>query len=266
MSLLAITNVEVLNPTTPFQELMQFKISINCLQHLPGELEWNLIWVGSSDSSEYDQIVDSVSVGPIPPGNHEFEFYAENPIDPTRIREGELVGPTVVLINACYNQQEFVRVGYYVNVFYDNQEMQENPPAVVQLDKLVKEILHTEPRVTRFKINWTENGEKYSISDQAIESNGNNVAAGVSDDVLMTGNDAPSARNLVEASQNSILADRMHHLLADMADAGGSNNGNGNGQNQENQAPASISSSGYQSATSKMVSEMESTSMDAQTA
>ena len=139
--------------------------------------------------------------------------------------------------------------------------MQEDPPAVVQLDKLVKEILHSEPRVTRFKINWTENGEKYSISDQAIESNGNNVAAGVSDDVLMTGNDAPSARNLVEASQNSILADRMHHLLADMADASGS----GSGQNQENQAPASISS-GYQSATSKMVSEMESTSMDAQTA
>jgi len=248
MSLLAITNVEVLNPVTPFQELMNFKISINCLQHLPGELEWNLIWVGSSDSSEYDQIIDSVSVGPIPPGNHEFEFYAENPIDPSRIREGELIGPTVVLINACYNQQEFVRVGYYVNVFYDNQEMQEEPPAVVQINKLQKEILHSEPRVTRFKINWTEVGEKYSISDQAIESAGKNVASGVSDEMLMTGNDAPSAKNLVDASQNSILADRMEHLLADMAQPNG----------QENQAPGNLQGS------SKIVQEVESTSMDAQ--
>ena len=57
-------------------------------------LEWNLIYVGSSDSAQYDQIIDSVEVGPIPPGNHEFQFETENSVDPSKIQDGHLLGPT----------------------------------------------------------------------------------------------------------------------------------------------------------------------------
>lgn len=99
-------------------------------------LEWNLIYVGSSDCPQYDQVVDSVSVGPIPAGNHEFNFDSENQVDPSRIQEGHLLGPTVIILNALYNDQEFVRVGYYVNIFYEDQEMNENPPEVVDFSKL----------------------------------------------------------------------------------------------------------------------------------
>lgn len=218
MSLLSITDVQVINHIAKFEDLMQFKISINCMEELPGVLEWNLIYVGSSDCPQYDQVVDSVSVGPIPAGNHEFNFDSENQVDPSRIQEGHLLGPTVIILNALYNDQEFVRVGYYVNIFYEDQEMNENPPEVVDFSKLRREILYTEPRVTRFKINWTESGEKYSISDTAVENN-KNIAAGMTDQQLMSQNEnIPPPDVLLNASEGSILHNRMEALLAGLND------------------------------------------------
>ena len=38
------------------------------------DLEWKLIYVGSAESSDYDQILDSVLVGPVPGGRHKFVF------------------------------------------------------------------------------------------------------------------------------------------------------------------------------------------------
>ena len=98
MSLLSITDVQVINPQSKFTDLLEFKISINCMELLPGDLEWNLIYVGSSESAAYDQIIDTVTVGQIPPGDHEFNFNAENAIDPSRIQEGHLLGPTVLIL------------------------------------------------------------------------------------------------------------------------------------------------------------------------
>lgn len=60
----------------------------------------------------------------------------------------------MVLITASYRQQEFVRVGYYVNNEYDEQELKDNPPAEPQFNKLVRTIAADQPRVTKFKINW----------------------------------------------------------------------------------------------------------------
>lgn len=220
MSLLSITDVQVTNPNSKFEELLEFKISINCMEHLPGELEWNLIYVGSSESNLYDQIIDNVSVGPIPPGNHEFNFNAENPIDPKRIQEGHLLGPTVLILNAAYNNQEFVRVGYYVNIFYESQELNESPPEVVDFSLLKKEILASEPRVTRFKINWTESEVRYSISDTAMESDSGTVAAGMTDEQLMAGQDenVPPVEMFAKASENSILSNRLDAIMAGLND------------------------------------------------
>ena len=42
----------------------------------------------------------------------------------------DIVGVTAILLTCSYkDSQEFLRVGYYVNVEYDNPELNENPPA-----------------------------------------------------------------------------------------------------------------------------------------
>ena len=38
------------------------------------DLEWKLIYVGSAESEEYDQVLDSVLVGPVYPGQYRFVF------------------------------------------------------------------------------------------------------------------------------------------------------------------------------------------------
>jgi len=59
-------------------------------------------------------------------------------------------------LTCSYRGKEFVRVGYYVNNEYGDPEMRENLPSVPQYDKLSRNILATQPRVTRFKIEWDD--------------------------------------------------------------------------------------------------------------
>lgn len=43
---------------------------------------------------------------------------------------------TVVLLTCSYKDREFVRVGYYVNNEYIEEEMRENPPARPVIEKV----------------------------------------------------------------------------------------------------------------------------------
>jgi hypothetical protein len=38
------------------------------------DLEWKLTYVGSAESEKYDQVLDSVLVGPVFPGQYRFVF------------------------------------------------------------------------------------------------------------------------------------------------------------------------------------------------
>lgn len=38
------------------------------------DLEWKIIYVGSAESENYDQTLDTVYVGPVPEGKHMFVF------------------------------------------------------------------------------------------------------------------------------------------------------------------------------------------------
>ena len=41
------------------------------------DLEWKLTYVGSAESEKYDQVLDSVLVGPIAPGQYRFVFQVD---------------------------------------------------------------------------------------------------------------------------------------------------------------------------------------------
>lgn len=103
--------------------------------------------------SEHDQELDSLLVGPIPVGVNKFIFEADSP-DLKRIPTSEILGVTVILLSCSYDDREFVRVGYYVNNEYDNEEMNDDPPAKPVIEKVRRNILAEKPRVTRFAIKW----------------------------------------------------------------------------------------------------------------
>jgi len=155
MAKVHVSNVVVLDNPSNFSNPFQFEITFECSEDLQEDLEWKIIYVGSAESESYDQTLDTVYVGPIPEGRHMFVFQADSP-DPSKIPVQDAVGVTVVLLTCSYRAQEFIRVGYYVNNEYNDPELKENPPAVPQFDKLLRNILATNPRVTRFKIDWDE--------------------------------------------------------------------------------------------------------------
>jgi len=68
----------------------------------------------------------------------------------------------VLLLTCSYLGQEFIRVGYYVNNDYDDEQLREEPPPRVPIDKVQRNILADKPRVTKFPINFhpdsSENG------------------------------------------------------------------------------------------------------------
>uniref|UniRef100_A0A8C3STJ1 Uncharacterized protein n=1 Tax=Chelydra serpentina TaxID=8475 RepID=A0A8C3STJ1_CHESE len=124
MSRVSVLGVSVLENPSPFGRPLRFQVQFECGEALPHDLEWKIICVGSAESEEYDQVLDSVLVGPVPAGRHMFVF------------------------------EEFIRVGYYVNNEYTDPELQEDPPLKPDFSQLQRNILASNPRVTRFHINW----------------------------------------------------------------------------------------------------------------
>ena len=60
------------------------------------------------------------------------------------------------------NNQEFFRVGYYVNNAYSEEfpDLIENPPFNPDISKLTRHILVEKPRVTKFQIDWDEDSDQ----------------------------------------------------------------------------------------------------------
>lgn len=150
--------------------------------------------MGSAEDDTYDQQLESVFVGPVNVGKYRFvlqvmntlltfqlcqrlETYAEtnlqaDPPEPSKIREEDIIGVTVLLLTCSYVGQEFIRVGYYVNNDYDDEQLKEEPPQKVLVDRIQRNILVDKPRVTKFPINFhpenNEDGEQ-APPDNATE-------------------------------------------------------------------------------------------------
>ena len=62
-------------------------------------------------------------------------FQADAP-DVGKIPVQDATGVTVVLLTCGYRNQEFIRVGYYVNNEYGDPELKENPPSNPDFDKV----------------------------------------------------------------------------------------------------------------------------------
>ncbi|KAF9805173.1 hypothetical protein IEO21_09172 [Rhodonia placenta] len=152
MSLVTIRNVEFLNNPARFTDPYHFRVTFECIAPLPEDLEWRLIYVSSPGNEELDQELDDCLVGPVPAGVNAFDFEGSAP-SPSKIPPEDVLGVAALILTGSYRDQEFVRVGYYQNTEYDNEEMKESLPDPIRFDRLVRDI-NSKPRVTRFQIKW----------------------------------------------------------------------------------------------------------------
>ena len=71
----------------------------------------------------------------------------------------DVLGVTVVLLSALFHGKEFIRIGYYVNNHYRDEELNQNPPPVSETSpidvRLVERTIRDDkPRITLFPIDW----------------------------------------------------------------------------------------------------------------
>ncbi|WWC70347.1 histone chaperone ASF1 [Kwoniella pini CBS 10737] len=174
-----IRNIELVNNPAKFDDPYHFRIKFEAIAPLAEDLDWRLIYVGSAKSEEFDQELDNCSVGPIPAGINAFDFQAPAPAHNLlpSIESEEILGVTVIIITASYREKEFVRVGYYVNTYYEEEEWKENPPPSVQWDKLYRNVLIEKPKVTRFQNPWDSAPQASAFDSPSFGSNTNGNGA-----------------------------------------------------------------------------------------
>jgi histone chaperone ASF1 len=133
-------------------------------------LEWKVLYVGSAQDSHQDQVLDEILVGPVPVGLNKFVLQADAPIV-DKLPKDEILGVTVVLVTCSYKEREFVRIGYYVNNEYMDQNPEDEPRPfdISLLDKVQRQILADKPRVTKFPIPWGK--EPVTIANEAPVNN-----------------------------------------------------------------------------------------------
>ena len=127
------------------------QVPLTCL--LAADLEWKLIYVSCPGDEELDQELDDCLVGPVPVGVNSFEFEGSPP-DPSKIPSEDVLGVAALILTGSYNDQEFVRVGYYQNTEYDNEEMRAAEKIEPIMFERLQRDISAKPRVTRFQIKW----------------------------------------------------------------------------------------------------------------
>eukprot|EP01001_Neometanema_parovale_P010813 NODE_7047_length_797_cov_417.925816_g6808_i0.p1 GENE.NODE_7047_length_797_cov_417.925816_g6808_i0~~NODE_7047_length_797_cov_417.925816_g6808_i0.p1 ORF type:complete len:156 (-),score=29.07 NODE_7047_length_797_cov_417.925816_g6808_i0:271-738(-) len=153
MASVQVSNVVLMTNPARYTDEYKFYIRFEAIEELNEDLNWKLVYVGSSESEKYDQVLEDVLVGPIARGPNEFLLSAPAP-DHSKIPPEHLLGVTVILLICTFKDQEFIRVGYYVNNDYESEEDRENPPETIQIEKVMRNVLVEQPRVTTHSIEW----------------------------------------------------------------------------------------------------------------
>ncbi|CAM9317118.1 unnamed protein product, partial [Ectocarpus fasciculatus] len=159
MALVNVISVAVLDNPTTFSNPFQFDITFECVRELQDDLEWKVTYVGSAEDASRDQTLEEVMVGPVNEGVNRFVLQAPCP-NIAEIPQDDLLGVTVVLVTCSYLDQEFIRIGYYVNNAPAEGYDPENPPVTVDIATVMRNILADQPRVTRIPINWNGMAEQ----------------------------------------------------------------------------------------------------------
>lgn len=171
MACVQVLNVRYINPIPcAATDRFRFAIRMECTTELEAkEVEWTMTYVGSAQSDQYDQLLDTVEVDTVL-ATMEFEFDAPPPNLYLVPRDDQLDN-AAVLLSAKYKGREFCRVGYYLRHEYTPEFVdslrQANPdgsliiaePELPCGEKLNLQYLQRivdldNPRVTHFLIDW----------------------------------------------------------------------------------------------------------------
>ena len=165
MSSVSVLNIIPKNPITKFTDNFAFEIIIEVLSELKKEIEWKMVYI-TSENQKDDQILNEIEIDPPNQlGQMKFVFEGDAP-DISKIPENDVIGVAAILLCCSYNGQEFFRCGYYLNITYDNEEMNINMPEKINVEHLVRNMLSDKPRIVKYEIDWEgDNDNKENVNE-----------------------------------------------------------------------------------------------------
>ncbi|KAM0679845.1 ASF1 anti-silencing function 1 [Glugoides intestinalis] len=98
-----------------------FKLTFNNQEHMSEDVEFEVLYFGDAYSENHDQKIGYNVIGPLDAGKLCFELET-TPIDLTKIPIKTLFGLTTVLIVGKFRGEQFIRIGYVVDVRYPGIE------------------------------------------------------------------------------------------------------------------------------------------------
>lgn len=112
-----------------------------------------MVWDGDREN---DQVLDSIEVGPLKAGKHQFVFdvsffwlvkslialifQATNVPDFTKVKEEYVTDVCALFLHCAYRGQRFASVSFYVSNTYTDEELVKEPPEKPILDKVCQSL------------------------------------------------------------------------------------------------------------------------------
>ena len=172
-SIIRVTNVDIDNPEGPFTEGYSINIAFEAMEPLNKDINWKIIYIGHPNKEEYDQTLEDIEMPVSSAASFKFNISTEAP-ELSKIPKGEILGVTALLISCHYDGKEFFRVGYYVNTYYLDPELNAEPPSTPIIEKLMRSVLKDQPRVTNFHIEWDTSSaafkEEFKMTDGQFDT------------------------------------------------------------------------------------------------
>ena len=172
MSLINVLNIIPKNPNTKFLEPYIFEITFEIFSEIKKEIEWKMLYV-ISDKCDEDQVLGVVKFNPINQlqiGQNKFEFKGEAPLI-EKIPQNDILGAAAILLICLYDGNEFFRCGYYLNISFDNEEMNIKIPEIINASHLIRNLLYTKPRISIHYFEWEGNNHKNDSNEKIIINN-----------------------------------------------------------------------------------------------
>ncbi|AFM98536.1 gene silencing histone chaperone [Encephalitozoon hellem ATCC 50504] len=117
MGYLKLKSVEVDSTTKKLMDPLKFSFRFACSNEIKSGVEFVVLYNMDVHSDENDQVLAEVEIAPIPKGKIEFSIDADAP-DVNKIPLDDMFGLTSILIIGKYKGQQFIRIGYIVDVSY----------------------------------------------------------------------------------------------------------------------------------------------------
>ena len=126
MSKIRVTNICIPEVKSSFDTPIKVNIEFEALAPLAQDLNWKIIYIGSANSCKHDQILESFSFPVKKLGGYSFNVDVSPPDHKLVPSFDDLLGATLLMISAVYNEKEFFRCSYFVYNNFENEQIAKN--------------------------------------------------------------------------------------------------------------------------------------------